>query len=340
MKLQCCVIPVISGLALWVMPQCASAWGCQGHQVVAYIAESELNSQAISAVNDLLTANPITGVKRFCTKPAGLSPMSDAATWADDVRDQAGNGNWHFIDVPLANAGEDPSPWCNDDCVLFAIQKQLAILRDPTYPDASRADALRYVIHFVGDVHQPLHATDDADRGGNCVPVFFKSMGSRSRGGRKTELHHIWDTEMIVELMDQSDVEDPQGLAVLLDKEITPTERTTWSTSTDPADWAKESSLLAAQRGYQGLTTSDGQAVAIAQIAKSVDESNPKQCNADATTRITSLHILPSSDYRLQAETAIDQRLKQAGIRLARMLNDTWPEDTDNPHAAFHAKGN
>jgi hypothetical protein len=332
-------------------PGSAFGWGCQGHQIVAYIAERELNPAALSAVNELLTGSPITGVHRFCTNPAGNTPMSDAATWADDVRDEKGNGDWHFIDVQLRFAGDDPMLWCKNDCVISALNEQLAVLRDPASGDTERVEALRYVIHFVGDVHQPLHAiTNDksgargstvGDRGGNCVPVFFDQAGARARGGRKTELHHIWDTEMVVELMQGSDAADPQGLAQMLAKEITDSERSAWNAKTEPKDWAVESSLAAAKTGYTGLTAADGSAVKPEDIADSQDLSNPTKCDADAQQRILALKIHPDGDYRSAAEAVIEERLKQAGVRLAKLLNDTWPEDAAAPHSAFHrVRGN
>src|SRR5580693_7603620 len=184
----------------------AWAWGCEGHQVVAYIAEHELNPTALSQANALLSSLAID-IHRNCTSSPGTTPMSDAATWADDVRfGRPKTAPWHFIDVPLDHAGEDPNQWCNNDCVLTAIQNQLKILRDDSAGDSDeKVEALRFIIHFVGDVHQPLHAATDSDRGGNCDPLTFDRKPRLSRGSYSPELHGIWDTQMVAELGSSSD---------------------------------------------------------------------------------------------------------------------------------------
>jgi hypothetical protein len=325
-----------------LVPAPAFGWGCQGHQIIAYIAELEMNPAALSAANALLNGNPISGLHRFCTSPAGNTPMSDAATWADDVRDIKGNGNWHFIDVQLRFAGHDPMPWCKNDCVIWALNQQIAVLRDPASADTARVEALRYIIHFAGDIHQPLHAITNGtkgaegntvgDRGGNCVPVFFDQTDATSREGIKTNLHHIWDTDMLVELMQHSGVEDPRGFAQLLDKKITASERKAWIAKADPKDWAIESSLAAAKTGYVGLTTVSGVAVTAAEIADSQDLNDPTKCDAAAQERLLALKIHPDADYRKAAEAVIEERLKEAGVRLAKLLNDTWPGGTAAPH--------
>jgi hypothetical protein len=321
-----CVVATVA------VPVQAWAWGCEGHQVVAYIAERELNPTALSNANALLKAFPIE-IHRNCTVSPGTTPMSDAATWADDVRFSRPNtAAWHFIDVPISQAGQNPNQWCNDDCVLTAIEKQLAILRDNGPDTPVKADALRFVIHFVGDVHQPLHAITDSDRGGNCVPVTFDHKPRASRGSYSPELHGIWDTQMVAELQDRSGVDDAQALALLLDREITDADRSSWGGST-PSDWAIESSNFAASTGYVGLTKADGSAASAADFANS--EVNNK-CDAAAEKAIATMGVNANANYRSASEGVIDQRLRQAGIRLAKLLNDTWPDESTSAHRAVH----
>src|SRR5262249_6034806 len=178
----------------------AQAWGCKGHQTVAFLAEKHLTTQAKQALQTLLTDNPIDpSLKRFCGN-ALSDVFADAATWADDERTKAPKtAPWHFIDIPLGATRNQVSQACTGEgCVTQAITDQLAILKDKTAPAAKRADALRFIIHFVGDLHQPLHATDNSDRGGNCVPVKdFRRKPHASGGSASPNLHGIWDTEIL-----------------------------------------------------------------------------------------------------------------------------------------------
>jgi len=315
--------------AVLFCPSHAWAWGCEGHQVIAYIAEHELTPTALSQADTLLNSIAID-IHRNCTVSPGTTPMSDAATWADDVRFiRSKTAPWHFIDVPLDHAGEDPMQWCNNDCVLSALKNQLAILRDDSAGESTeRVEALRFIIHFVGDVHQPLHAATDADRGGNCDPVTFDRKPHASRGSYSPELHGIWDTQMVAELGDKSQVDDAQSLAQLLDKEITDSERGSWNNST-PTDWAIESTKFAVSTAYVGLTKANG---AMATASDFVNSEVNMKCVPVVEARIAAMGVNANDNYRDAAEAVIEQRLKQAGVRLAKLLNDTWPDESVNAH--------
>src|SRR5205814_9877729 len=109
---------------------------------------------------------------RFCT-PSGLPVFADVATWADDVRDET-TANFHFIDVPLTVMPPiDTQKFCTKGCVVDAIEKYRKQFKAAGATDKDKADALRFLIHFAGDSHQPLHAAMNSDRGGNCVPVKY-----------------------------------------------------------------------------------------------------------------------------------------------------------------------
>jgi hypothetical protein len=103
------------------------------------------------------------------------------SNWADEIRDQQRDtGRWHFVDIPLTAPGYDPRRDCPDRaCVVAQIENDMRILGDRRLSDGARAEALRFLIHFVADVHQPLHAEDNGDRGGNQV-------GSKSGGNAAT----------------------------------------------------------------------------------------------------------------------------------------------------------
>jgi len=152
----------------------ANAWGCKGHQTVALIAENHLTPEARQFIQKLLADNPIDPkLKRWCGN-ATSDLLVDASTWPDDIRNERKNGPWHYIDIPRGKRKGDLTEYCGPEgCVTRAIEEQRAILKDKSDNPLKRAEAIRYLIHFVGDMHQPLHATNNADNGGNCVPVKY-----------------------------------------------------------------------------------------------------------------------------------------------------------------------
>ena len=184
-------------LAFW--PSAAQAWGCKGHQTVALLAEKHLTPEARQWVMKLLSENPIDAkLNRYCGG-AVRDAMADAATWADDVRGERKNGPWHYIDIPRGSKRSPLEPYCGaEGCVTRAISEQLAILRDPKADAAKRAEALRYIIHFVGDLHQPLHTVTNADEGGNCLPVkYFRRSPHEHNHSFSPNLHSLWDTAIL-----------------------------------------------------------------------------------------------------------------------------------------------
>jgi hypothetical protein len=136
----------------------ALAWGCKGHQTIALIAEKNLTPEARQFLDKLLTDNPPDPqLKRYCGSTRDL--LADASTWPDDVRGDLKNGPWHYINIPRGTPRGPIDPYCgNQGCVTKAIAEQLAILKDKSADAHKRADAVRYIVHFVGDLHMPLHA--------------------------------------------------------------------------------------------------------------------------------------------------------------------------------------
>ncbi len=171
-------------LIVAVLPSIASAWGPSGHRIVAKLAEDQLDAKAGREVRYLL------GV-------LGASSMTDVANWADAMRSDKSQrtlsratSRLHFVNFSDSRCHYDPPKICaNGQCVVAAINRYAAVLGDRSASDRSRAEALRYLVHFVGDAHQPLHASYRIDRGGNNYQVRFKGKGSN--------LHLIWDSKII-----------------------------------------------------------------------------------------------------------------------------------------------
>jgi hypothetical protein len=184
----------------------ALAWGCKGHQTIALIAEKNLTPEARQFLDKLLTENPADPqLKRYCGSTRDL--LADASTWPDDVRSDLKNGPWHYINIPRGTPRGPVDPYCgNQGCVTKAIAEQLAILKDKSAEPRKRADAVRYIIHFVGDLHMPLHAINNNDEGGNCVPVrYFRRRPHEHNNSYSPNLHAVWDTDIVERDMEGAD---------------------------------------------------------------------------------------------------------------------------------------
>ena len=157
-------------------PVRAWSWGCEGHQTVAMIAEKHMNAHALEMANKLLQSQPIDpALARYCSSQ-GLDLMADSSTWADDLRSSRPEASpWHYIDIPRDAPRSAIAESCpaSTGCVTSAIKQQMELLHSNRTDSRIQADALRFIIHFVGDLHQPLHCVSNNDLGGNCVPIEF-----------------------------------------------------------------------------------------------------------------------------------------------------------------------
>src|SRR5262249_4648172 len=154
------------------------AWGRLGQRLTARLAERHPNAKAKVAVEALLDPG---------------ETLADASTWADEQKGHVrGSAPWHYVDVPLDEprydaqfSGPDPSK----GCIVDKIREFTAILGDPARPVEERRVALRFVVHLVGDLHQPLHVGDNGDGGGSDTQVRFFTRGSN--------VHRVWDSGII-----------------------------------------------------------------------------------------------------------------------------------------------
>ena len=299
-----------------LLPSSAFGWGCEGHQMVALIARARLTPAVSAAVDQLLRDSPIDpALNRFCQeRPA--DPMADASTWADDSKNQEKTSVWHYVDIPLSVVSVTSiSAWCppigpsvdgrnRPGCVTDAIGYELGILRDKSRPVAERATALRYVIHFVGDIHQPLHDEDNDDQGGNCTAMQFYSED------RPVNLHSIWDYKLIqhqLVLQKKTQPAYADALSARFDARYA-----AMTKGNDPVAWAWEGHAIAISTAYGAL-----------QPGIPVEAPNPKSvCNAERD-KVQALHIAIGDAYFAKAMPVIDEQLATAGFRLAALLNAT-----------------
>ncbi|SEJ04929.1 S1/P1 nuclease [Frateuria terrea] len=171
-------------LACFLLVPDARAWGPEGHRIVADLAQRHLSPTAEAQVERLLA-------------PEHTRRLADVANWADDIQDDPSQqALWkatrglHYINFRDRRCDYQPPRDCrNDRCVVGGLQHYVALLGDRSQSDAVRREALKFVVHFIGDVHQPLHAGYRDDKGGNTYQVQFQDQGSN--------LHRVWDSGML-----------------------------------------------------------------------------------------------------------------------------------------------
>jgi hypothetical protein len=152
------------------------AWGSEGHSLVARIAAEQLTPAARARVLALLGPD---------------KSLQSIASWPDEVRrTRPESGPWHFIDVQITDDRLEMARDCpKNDCILVKIADFQNVLRDPAATLDQQREALMFIVHFIGDMHQPLHCSDHHDRGGNGQRVHFN--------GRDTNLHSVWDSGLL-----------------------------------------------------------------------------------------------------------------------------------------------
>lgn len=190
------------GLLVWAGYGMALAWGPEGHKIIASLAEQQLTPVARKEVERLLALEP------------GATLVS-VANWADEYR-SAETAAWHYVNFPRNVCVYEALRDCRDGaCVVEAIAQQTAVLQtDPS--DMNRLIALKYLVHLVGDVHQPLHAGYRDDRGGNTYQLQVFMRGSN--------LHAFWDSGLIYALH-----EDVSTLSNRLSRRLPPVADTVWT---------------------------------------------------------------------------------------------------------------
>lgn len=172
----------------------ALAWAPLGHALVGELAQRHLDPKAQAEVARLLAGEP-------------TPTLAGVASWADELRNTdperfKATSRWHYINAKGGGCGFDLARDCPDgNCVTGALANQLAILRDRSQPLAARRDALKFVVHLVGDEHQPMHAGNRPDSGGNRFQVSLRTSIAPEAYARKsyvdgvmgTNLHSVWD---------------------------------------------------------------------------------------------------------------------------------------------------
>jgi hypothetical protein len=263
----------MAATALALVPAPALAWGKTGHRVVAAIADTQLSGLARAHIREILN---------------GGESLDEAANWPDEMRSdlaafwQKTATPWHY--VTLDGITYDHAPAQGD--ALEALDRFTRTLKDPNASLADKQLALRFVVHLVGDLHQPLHVGKCCDKGGNDVKVTWF--------GKPTNLHAVWDSAL---------VDDEQlsftELAAKLERHIDSRDVIAWW-DINPRDWISES---AQYRDTLYPTAED-----------------KPRAPADKKIKVPPVPDL-SYSYVYKFTPLMEQRLSQAGVRLAAYLN-------------------
>lgn len=265
----------------------ALAWGEAGHRVIAEIALANISPRTSAAIRSLLRAEPGLG-----TPDCAVKSLSDAAVWPDCLRGDPERWGytfaWHYQDGPVCAASFDVAAHCpGGACVTAQIGRDRRILADRSRPAAERLAALAFLTHFVGDVHMPLHAADHDDHGGNLVRASWP-------GHPDGNLHGLWDTVMAERAIASA---GHLGAGPALVRVYSAAERSRIATG-DVADWARESWELARRFVY-------------------VQAFGHSACVGRAPEQVR------ISEAEIDAGAVVArQRLVQAGLRLARVLDE------------------
>ncbi len=306
----------------------AFAWGCTGHQVIALIAQAQLNPHARQMVDSLLAVPGLDSrLHRFCS-PTQLGAMAAASTWADDERDRDPSTKpWHFLDVPLNATRSQLSTFCDPaaGCLTSVIQRQLTVLRSAGTAREDKITALMFLIHFVGDLHQPLHVATNNDRGGNCLPVAFlrkrARLVNRNNDSYRPNLHSVWDTdipERVGNVYRDDHDRAVQSFADALLRDYAASLRQWRRQRPDVDGWAWEAHQFALSEAYRRLP----QPAAVETTPVAIQECSDDDRVSD---RLAELHEHIGWTYIDAVAPVLREQLAKGGARLALLLNQLGP---------------
>ena len=299
-----CVANVLAVIVstLLVFPISAWAWGFDGHKIVAVIAADNLTPAAQSHVASIL---------RVPTDKGAIASAMERASVVPDSRfreEDSKTAPWHYINICLQDQRSDVAARCpRGNCVTGKIDEYSRRLKRASYDRWGAAGDLAFLIHFVGDLHQPLHAANDADQGGNCVAVDSRSSAN--------ELHAVWDTTVVHGLEHSIDAGKPEATARRLEQTYAAERETdSWIPAEDIA-W--ESNQIARRDIYGAL-----------QIP--IERCQPA---ADLCVNPAGRIVELSTSYLDRGNVIAGHQLAKAGFRLASLLNGIWTEPVSSNDA-------
>ena len=340
-----------SSLVLVLFPSPAAAWGPQGHRAIGDAAQSALSPGTKQKIAKILGQG------------ADLQPgaLADGATWPDDIRRNVGegaeafnkkfpkNGDWHFVNLPLGAAGypdvatlpqDDPlRSFVSDNDVVTALNRAITVLETAgKTPGFSKEHAIRWIVHMVGDIHQPLHVTTGYYR---TTPSALKNpkiitdpakaddsgvLGDRGGNGLhwgSIKLHGVWDGCLVLVVTGKACTDTQKSAAMLAGKLVTLMKapsaaafKMTGDHHTWPAQWASDSLAVAVKSEAYKLTLIRGT------IEETAHGSNSERY-VDATIKSPTKAAYVTARVKFARE-----QLTKAAVRLADLLNAIkWETD-------------
>ena len=231
-------LAVLAGLCF---PTAGLSWNEAGHRVVARIAQQHLK--------------PMT-LRRFHLLAGKKATLADLAAWADTIADERPETKpWHYINIPPKAASLDLHRDCPDDnCLPVQLRRSIGLVRLGMRDAKARLDALRFLIHLTGDLHQPLHAGYRRDHNGNDMPVVFR--------GQQSSLHSFWEGDLLATMID-----DEAVYAERLNQRISAQQEKDWSRDYLRA-WVWDTHRLAVEAVDAGLSAGDTKELDDAYISK------------------------------------------------------------------------
>jgi S1/P1 Nuclease len=271
------VVTAALGLSALLGSAPAFGWGAEGHRITGWVAESQLSPRTLAALHDLV----------------GDTQLAELALEADarrvELGDQyPGSQRWHYDDRLVCHPDLPLADYCPaDNCASRAISRLDAVLRKATSTRAEKRDAVMFLVHIIGDIHQPLHASDNNDRGGN------QSRARLPGENKDRSLHSLWDIDLVRRAARGY---SPGNYARELVSRYQ-SRLTLWRQGS-PADWLAESYAIGQRLAYGALPG--------------------MTCDAPLPASVT----LPDR-YLSEADRVVPEQLAKAGIRIAAELNST-----------------
>ena len=297
--------PAIVSLLL-LAPGQAWCWGDEGHRIVARIAATHMTERARQAVADLLQRDTVFAA------PAGApdtlaDAMARAAIWPDHIPGGKGaTAPWHYIDIGLFEGPSHIAGRCPEGTCIVAKMSLYLVNLEQHRPDGSWPESkeLAFLIHFAGDIHQPLHCVSDADAGGNCVNVAgFEPMRN---------LHAVWDITLVSKLMEHDGPAMISGMESRFRGKI--------------RGWQDYGSIEKIAAESFGLAKSQVYAKArprLPVIPRFIDVQ-PRNCATDAPENLRSVIVNGPRSYGTGSLNVVRTQLYKGGVRLAAMLNSIY----------------
>jgi hypothetical protein len=275
------ILTILAALSA-ILSTPAMAWGSLGHRTVGAIAMANVKPTTRAAIRDLLRHQ-----RELDTPQCRMGTIEDASTWPDCIKGErwrfAYTNSWHYHDQPICGTF-DLKAHCRDgNCATAQIERNARLLADRKLAPVLRLEALSFVVHFVGDVHQPLHVGENEDMGGNAIKADYGEAPGRN-------LHSIWDGVLAERAITSA--------RTPLVRVYTAQEKAALATGT-LEDWERESWQISRDFLYP------------------LAFGGKLPCDVKEPGK-----VVWSNAAIEQAIPVIDDRIERAGLRLARMLDE------------------